>query len=95
MENKITEDGIILTSTVKIKSEVSSLLPVKTDKPIPKDKLKKAMKILAKLQAKAPIFVGDIIKKLNTKVDDADDDDEYANEFMDDQFEVAGLEEEL
>jgi hypothetical protein len=40
-------------------------------------------------------YVGDIIKKLNTKVDDADDDDEYANEFMDDQFEVAVLEEEL
>jgi hypothetical protein len=38
-------------------------------------------------------YVGDIIKKLNTKVDDADD--EYANEFMDDQFEVAVLEEEL
>ena len=45
-------------------------------------------------------YVGDIIKKLNTKVDDANkdndnDDDEYANEFMDDQFEVAVLEEEL
>ena len=44
-------------------------------------------------------YVEDIIKKLNTKVDDAnkdkDDDDEYANEFMDDQFEVAVLEEEL
>ena len=64
MENKTEErQEMILTSTVKIKSGVSSLLPVKTDKPIPKEKLKKAMKVLAKIQAKAPVFVGDIVRK--------------------------------
>ncbi len=54
---------IILTTTVKIKSETSKLLPVKTDKPILKEKLKKAMKRISKIQVKAPISVGDIIQR--------------------------------
>lgn len=52
---------MILTTTVKITSETSKLLPVKTDKPISDDKLKKAMKRISKLQLKAPITVGDVI----------------------------------
>ncbi len=52
---------MILTTTVKITSETSRLLPVKTDKPISEDKLKKAMKRISKLQLKAPIMVGDVI----------------------------------
>ena len=52
---------MILTTTAKITSETSKLLPVKTDKPISEDKLKKAMKRIAKLQLKAPVTVGDII----------------------------------
>lgn len=53
---------ILLTTTVKIKSETSTLLPVKTDKPIPKEKMKKAMKRISKIQVKAPIYVGDTIQ---------------------------------
>ena len=52
---------MILTTTVKITSETSRLLPVKTDKPISYDKLKKAMKRISKLQLKAPITAGDVI----------------------------------
>ena len=52
---------MILTTTVKITSETSKLLPVKTDKPISDEKLKKAMKRISKLQLKAPITVGDVI----------------------------------
>ena len=52
---------MILTTTAKITSETSKFLPVKTDKPISDDKLKKAMKRIAKLQLKAPIMVGDVI----------------------------------
>ena len=52
---------MILTTTVKITSETSRLLPVKTDKPISEEKLKKAMKRISKLQLKAPIMVGDVI----------------------------------
>lgn len=54
---------IILTTTVKIKSETSHLLPVKTDKPIPMEKLKRAMKKISKINVKAPIMVGDIIHR--------------------------------
>ncbi|MBO5262168.1 MAG: DUF1667 domain-containing protein [Clostridia bacterium] len=52
---------MILTTTVKITSETSHLLPVKTDKPISDEKLKKAMKRISKLQLKAPIVAGDIV----------------------------------
>ena len=54
---------VILTTTVKINSETSTLLPVKTDKPILKEKLKKAMKRVAKLQVTPPVYSGDIIVK--------------------------------
>ena len=52
---------MILTTTVKITSETSRLLPVKTDKPLDSEKIKKAMKRISKLQLKAPVTVGDII----------------------------------
>lgn len=52
---------MILTTTVKIISETSTLLPVKTDKPISEEKLKKAMKRVSKLLVKAPITAGDVI----------------------------------
>ena len=54
---------MILTTTVKITSETSRLLPVKTDKPISDEKLKKAMKRISKLQLKAPIMVGDVVAR--------------------------------
>ncbi len=53
---------IMLTSTVKIKSETSSLLPVKTDKPILKSYLKTAMKKINSLELTPPIYIGDIIE---------------------------------
>ena len=52
---------MILTTTVKIKSETSTLLPVKTSTSIPVDRLKKAMKKISKIKVKAPIYVGDIV----------------------------------
>ena len=53
----------ILTTTVKIKSEVVVLLPVKTDKPVDVEIIGKAMKRIAKINVKAPITVGDIIAR--------------------------------
>lgn len=54
---------MILTTTVKIKSETSTLLPVKTDREISSEKLKKAMKKISKIQVSAPITAGDIISR--------------------------------
>lgn len=53
----------ILTTTVRVKSEVSEFLPVKSDKPIEKDKIAKAMKRIARVSVKAPVEMGDIIIK--------------------------------
>ena len=52
----------ILTSTVKISSKISKLLPVKTDKPIDKSKFFDAMKQISQIKVKAPIKAGDIIE---------------------------------
>lgn len=54
---------IVLTTTVKIKSETSTLLPVKTDKPILKSYLKTAMKKINSMELSAPIYIGDIIEE--------------------------------
>ena len=47
------------------------MLPVRTQKAIPKGSVKKAMKYLSSINAEAPINMGDIIVKniLNTGID--------------------------
>ncbi len=52
---------IVLTSTVKIKSETYCMLPVKTDKPIPINKIKSAMKEINEIELLAPILIGEVI----------------------------------
>jgi len=62
-----------LTTTVRISSRDKEhpLLPVQTERPIPKELLKEAMRVLAKVAAKPPVKYGDIIMKdlLGTGVD--------------------------
>jgi CxxC motif-containing protein len=53
----------IITSTIKIKSEVLKRLSVKTSKPIPKNKIFDIMKEINKIEVKAPIEIKDIIIK--------------------------------
>ena len=61
-ESEFTNPTRTLTSTVKIKSETERLLPVRTDKPIPKPKLFEAMKQINEIEVSAPVKVGDIIR---------------------------------
>ena len=58
----------ILTTTVRVENGFLPLVPVRTDKPILKDKLNDAMKLIAEKQVKAPIKMGQILIKnvLNT-----------------------------
>ncbi|MBC7088049.1 MAG: DUF1667 domain-containing protein [Tissierellales bacterium] len=65
---EITDPRRILTSTVAVEDGVLKVLPVKTDKAIPKDMLLKCMEEINKIKAKAPIYVGQVIKEniLNT-----------------------------
>lgn len=61
-ESEFTNPTRTLTTTVKIKSETDRLLPVRTDKPIPKPMLFEAMRQINELEAAAPVKVGDVIK---------------------------------
>ncbi len=51
----------ILTSTVRLAGSDEPLLPVRSDKPIPKDKLFACMEEVKNVQVEAPIQMGDII----------------------------------
>lgn len=53
----------ILTSTVLTKDLPLKMLPVRTDKPIPKAKIMEAMKAVKSIRLSKAIFQGDIVKK--------------------------------
>ncbi len=50
-----------LTTTVSIEGALHPRLPVKTSKPIPKEKMQKAMEIAGKIKIQAPVKLGDVI----------------------------------
>lgn len=49
------------TVTTTIRCSDGRMLPVKTDRPIPKEKIFEAMKIINKASAVLPISIGDVI----------------------------------
>jgi CxxC motif-containing protein len=51
----------VLTATVKTEGSVRRLLPVRTNKPIPKDMLRDCMCVLVDMKVKPPLAIGDII----------------------------------
>mgnify|MGYP000126037504 FL=1 len=61
----------ILPTTVRVKKGEFPLVSVKTKRGIPKAKLLKAMEVIAEIEVKAPVEIGDIILEdiLNTGVD--------------------------
>jgi CxxC motif-containing protein len=67
---EITNPQRVLTSTVKIKNGFQKMLPVRSEKAIPKKLIRKSVKELSEIVVKAPIKRGDIIYKniLNTGV---------------------------
>lgn len=58
-ENECTNPQRTVTSTVRCTD--GSMLSVKTDRTIPKDKMSECMKIINKTIAKLPVCVGDVI----------------------------------
>jgi CxxC motif-containing protein len=58
---EITNPQRILISVVKCIDGDLPVVSVKTDKPIPRDKLVEASKILANIVVKAPVNIGDVI----------------------------------
>jgi CxxC motif-containing protein len=51
----------VLTTTVITEGGHRAMLPIRTDKPIPKNKLKDCVKALAKVKVKPPIKVGEVL----------------------------------
>ena len=51
----------ILTTTIKTDSEKAPLIPVRSDKPIPKEKIMDCMNIIRECKVSAPVNVYDIL----------------------------------
>ena len=62
-KNELTHPTRTLTSTVRVISETEVALPVKSDNPLPKEKIFEAMEVINKTVVKAPIKIGDIVVK--------------------------------
>jgi len=51
----------VLTATVLTEGSRTALLPVRTDRPIPKDKMLEGMKVLARTRARPPLKAGAVL----------------------------------
>ena len=60
-ESECTNPQRVVTSTVRCSD--GAMLSVKTDRPIPKDKIFECMKIIASAKPTPPIAIGDVIIK--------------------------------
>lgn len=60
----------VLTTTIRTGNPEAPLLPVRSDKPLPKEKLEEGMEVIAKHTVSYPIQLGDVIIRniLNTGV---------------------------
>lgn len=69
--NEVTNPVRIVTSTVKVSGGEVPVVPVKTEKSIPKGLIMKCMEEINKVTIKAPAMIGDIVIKnvLETGVD--------------------------
>lgn len=59
--NECTNPKRILTSTVAVEGGEERVVPVKTEKDIPKGKIFDVIEELKKVKMKAPVYIGDII----------------------------------
>ena len=51
----------VITTTVKIQSKTHRVIPVKTEKAVPKEKLFDCLKAMKNIEVQAPIHIGEII----------------------------------
>lgn len=61
--NELTHPTRTLTSTMKTDSEISPRVSVKSNLPLPKEKIFMAMEEINRVIAKTPIKIGDILVK--------------------------------
>ena len=60
-ESEYTNPVRVLTTTVPVEGSRRRTLPVRTNRPIPKDKLMEAMVALAKVRVQRPFKIGQIV----------------------------------
>ena len=58
-KNELQHPVRVITSTVRIEGAAVPRLPVKTDKPLPKEKMFECMHLLDSITAKSPVRIGD------------------------------------
>jgi len=59
--NEIFQPLRTLTTTVKVKGGELPLVGVRTDRPIPREKLREGVRILSKLELEAPVYFHQVI----------------------------------
>ena len=59
--NEMLHPVRVITSTVKIEGADIARLPVKTDRPLPKEKMFDCMQLINSLSAKSPVNVGQVL----------------------------------
>lgn len=59
--DEITHPTRTVTSTVRIKNRINTMVSVKTATPIPKEKIFEVMELIRNAQIDAPVSIGDII----------------------------------
>lgn len=60
-KTEITNPTRSLTSTVKVNGGILPVVPVKSDKPVPKDKMFECMRIINSACVDAPVKIGQVI----------------------------------
>ncbi|HUX98432.1 MAG TPA: DUF1667 domain-containing protein [Candidatus Deferrimicrobium sp.] len=60
---EFTDPKRILTTTLQVDNGILPLIPVRSDKPLPKNRLFDCMNYLCKIKVPSPIKVGDILVK--------------------------------
>ena len=59
--NELLHPVRVVTSTVRISGAAIPRLPVKTDRPLPKEKVFACMDLINKISARSPVHVGDVL----------------------------------
>ena len=61
--NELTNPVRTVTSSIRVSNRPYTLVSVKTDNPIPKDKMFEVMKEIDKLSVEAPTRIGQVVKE--------------------------------
>ncbi len=59
--NEVTHPVRTVTSTAKVIGGVLPVIPVKTKTDVPKEKMMDVMSAIARIEAKAPVAIGDVL----------------------------------